>query len=185
MASSFEQQLQDVTKKGDAAIHGVLTRCVDKTGRIVYSKKAGHCSLDSDAPEIRGDAVLKVASATKFITSVALMQCIERGQLTLDEPISKILPELAHKSIINEDKSAEHGYSLTPSKNPITVRHPLTHTSGLAYYFRNPLLAKWRAGESPYVGSNLVIERMNTPLLFEPGQGWFYGHLSTGYVSDG
>ena len=172
MATDFDQQLQDVTKKGEASLHGVVIKCIDKAGKIIYSKKAGYSSLDADAPEIQEDAVLKVASATKFITSVALLQCIERGQLTLDEPLTKILPELSNHPIIAEDKTTEKGYSLTPSKTPLTARHLLTHTSGLAYYFLHPLLAKWRENESPYVGSNLVTERYSTPLLFEPGQGW-------------
>lgn len=175
MTSTFDQQLQHVTKKGDALLHGILIECVDKTGKVVYSKKAGYSFLDADAPEIREDAVLKIASATKFITSIALLQCIERGQLTLDAPLTKILPELENKPIIKEDKIAENGYTPTPSKTPITARHLLTHTSGLAYYFLHPLLAQWRGKESHHTGSNLLTERYNNPLLFEPGQGWFYG----------
>lgn len=142
------------------------------TGEI-YSKVAGYDSISPDASPLREDAVLKVASASKFITGIALLQCIDQGLLTLDEPISRVIPEVSDLNIIDNVTDSleviDH-----PPKTPITARHLLTLTSGMGYWFLNPLLTKWRKRPS-FKPSNFVTERYATPLLYEPGEGWMYG----------
>jgi CubicO group peptidase (beta-lactamase class C family) len=122
--------------------------------------------------------VLKLASATKLITSIALLQCIERGQIkSLDEPLTTILPELDGIQILKTvTESSEFIYE--PTNTPITARHLLSHTSGMGYRFTHPLLGKraeyldkLRGGRRTFK----VTERYNLPLIYEPGQGWWYG----------
>ena len=117
--------------------------------------------------------MLKVASAYKFITSVALLQCIDQGKLTLDEPISRILPEVAELNVLDEIKDTLEVVDHQPRK-PITARQLLTHTSGMGYWFLNPSLMKWRK-RPDFKPSTFVTERYATPLLYEPGEGWVYG----------
>jgi CubicO group peptidase (beta-lactamase class C family) len=122
------------------------------------------------------DCVLKVASATKLMTSIALLQCVDKGQIGLDEPLTRILPELDGKEIL-KNGSTESGLDSVPSQQKITARQLLSHTSGLAYRFLNPLLIKWAktpAGQQN-PDSHLVAEKYNVPLIFEPGEGWAYG----------
>lgn len=146
-------------------------------GNEIYSKISGHDSLSTDASPLREDAVFKLASATKLMTSIALLQCVDRGLLDLDEPLTKILPELDGKEILTA--SSKTGFTSEPSKHNITARHLLTHTSGLAYHFLHPLLIAWTettAGqEHQNRNSQVVTEKYNTPLVFEPGDGWAYG----------
>lgn len=146
-----------------------------KSGKEIYSKVAGFDSVAPDAQPLREDAVFKLASATKLIVSIALLQCIDSDLVGLDEPLSKILPELDGKEILLGE--SETGFIFESSKIKIAPRHLLSHTSGLAYPFLHPLLGKWRASPVGLEGQNsrIIAEKYNTPLLFEPGTGWVYG----------
>lgn len=109
-----------------------------------------------------------------MLTSIALLQCIDAGLLTLDEPISRVLPELHHAPILEHVEGSE--ITTRPNTTEITARHLLTHTSGLGYWFTHPLLAKWKAARGVADDqARTVAERLAYPLMFEPGKGWLYG----------
>jgi CubicO group peptidase (beta-lactamase class C family) len=128
-----------------------------------------------DASPLRENAVFKVASCTKLITSIAVLQCVEQGLIDLDQPLTKILPELECKEILADESAGQ--FIFESSKTKITARHLLTHTSGLAYRVMTPLLIKW--AETPeglrIRDSDRIPERYDLPLVFEPGTGWMYG----------
>lgn len=111
-----------------------------------------------------------------MLTTIAALQLVERGLITLDTDVSESLPELKHIEIISAG-ATEATFGLTPAKSRITLRHLLTHTSGLNYDAMDPLTLAWRKsrGEGPLVFTGRVKESYATPLLFEPGQGWVYG----------
>lgn len=141
-------------------------------GKELYSKIAGYDSLSEDAAPLQEDAVLKLGSATKFMTSIALLQCVETGLIGLDEPVDRVLPELRGKAILERVDGSE--LVTRPSSTSITPRHLLTHMSGLGIWFIHPLLIKWKASGHA-TESQRLTERFNYPLLFEPGEGWLYG----------
>lgn len=104
-----------------------------------------------------------------------MLQCVENGLIKLDDPVEGILPELLQPKII---KAEPNGIlELIPAENEITLRHLVTHTSGLAYDAMHPVLVAWRKsrGESPLVMSGKSPEAYQLPLLFEPGSSWIYG----------
>jgi len=116
-----------------------------------------------------------IASCTKLMTSIAAMQCVERGLLKLDDGIYDVLPEFKGMPVIKgfmDDGSP----IMEPHKNKITLRHLLTHSSGLAYDETHPLLIGWRKWQrrTPSRGPT-IDERFLTPLVFEPGSAWMYG----------
>ena len=118
------------------------------------------------------DAIFRIASMTKAITTTAALQLVEQGKLKLDEPVSKRLPELAKLDIL-EGFDASGKPRLRPAKTPILLRHLLTHTSGFAY-------ANWNATLTQYnkvTGSTLTATAVAPliPLIFEPGTRWHYG----------
>lgn len=115
-----------------------------------------------------------IASCTKLVTSIAALQCVERGQISLDEPVFKWLPELEELQLI---KGTSKNFRLEERKNPITLRHLITHSSGLGYDNLSPLLIAWREsrGEEPMASKAPITQGFHTPLLFEPGKGWQYG----------
>lgn len=106
------------------------------------------------------------------------MQCVERGQIGLDDSVGGVLPELAAPQVISPSKNTEQGFTTSPARGPITLRHLLTHTSGLAYDAMQPILREWRKSrDEPFMvmSGRAVPTAHNLPLLFEPGQGWVYG----------
>jgi CubicO group peptidase (beta-lactamase class C family) len=140
-------------------------------------KEYGHQTLEADSPLIKTSNFFKLASCTKLITIIAALQCVDRNLITLDEPISNILPELGQLEIISWTNIQKKEFKLTKAKNQITLRQLLTHSSGIAYDNISPLLKAWRVskGQRSLTMSGTVPEAFGCPLVFEPGEGWEYG----------
>ena len=82
---------------------------------------------------MKNDAIFRIMSQTKAITSVGIMILYEQGKLLLDEPISDFIPEFAHPVVLDKFNEADTTYTTVPAKREITFRDLLTHTSGLDY----------------------------------------------------
>lgn len=120
------------------------------------------------------DSVGWIASMTKAIVSVAALQQVEQGRLSLDGPISEVLPDLANPMVLEGFDDAGNPV-LRPARRAITLRHLLTHTAGYGYNFWNPELARWmeRTGAPRIPNSDAQLAAH--PLLFDPGDRWNYG----------
>ncbi len=177
----FLQQQVDAQQTPGAV---VLIRRTDRDD--TYLKSVGKLDLAQGKP-LPEDALFRIASMTKPITSVAAMMLVDQGAMGLDDPISKYLPEWQSPQVLGEpDPSSPGGYKTSPAKNPITVRHLLTHTSGLSYRFKQDALTPFyvQAGivdgfehtaRTPAEQSRALAE---LPLMHEPGTAFTYG-LST------
>lgn len=110
------------------------------------------------------------------MASVAALQCVERGLITLDEPLTSHLPELASQPIISASGEKEF-FTMREASNPITLRQLLTHSSGIVYDFLNPTLGEWRSsrGEVPELPSTGRIDKLSYPRVAEAGEAWNYG----------
>jgi methyl acetate hydrolase len=166
---AIDKVLADAVARGD--VPGVVAMATDRRG-IIYQGAFGLADASSGR-RLEIDAVFRIASMTKAVTSVAAMQLVEEGRLRLDDPADKYLPELARVSMLDAFDSKTGAYKVKPATKPLTVRHLLTHTSGLGYNFTSPIVRdfKPRDGEKYTAG----------PLLFEPGEQWMYG-TSTDWV---
>ena len=103
---------------------------VARNGKIVYHKAFG--DADAAGKELEKDAIFRIASQTKAITATAVMMLWEQGLFQLDDPISRYLPEFGEAQVL--DTLYEDGtYDTRPAASQITIRHLLTHTSGLGY----------------------------------------------------
>jgi CubicO group peptidase (beta-lactamase class C family) len=111
---------------------------------------------------------------TKAVTSVAAMQLVEQGKLQLDQPIGNVLPELAAPQVL-EGFDAAGQPRTRPPKRPITLRHLLTHTAGFGYDTFSDDLAKYETAKN--IPGIIACQNatLRTPLLFYPGDRWFYG----------
>jgi methyl acetate hydrolase len=162
-STALDTSLRGAVERKD--VPGVVTLVTDRD-RVLYQSAFGVADVATGRP-LTSDALFRIASMTKPVTSVALMQLIEQGRLGLDDPAEKYLPELAGLKVFESFDPATGAYQLRPAARPPTVKHFLTHTSGLAYPFTS---ATWRdfkpkAGETyPFGG----------PLLFDPGERWHY-----------
>ena len=159
----IDSSLRNAVERKD--VPGVVALITDRE-RVLYQGAFGVADVATGRP-LTTDALFRIASMTKPITSVALMQLVEQGRLGLEDPAEKYLPELAGLKVIESFDPATGAYQVRPASRPPTVKHFLTHTSGLAYPFTSAIWRdfKPRAGETyPFGG----------PLLFDPGERWHY-----------
>jgi methyl acetate hydrolase len=147
----------------DKTIAGVVAMATDRKG-ITYRGAFGAADVATGRP-MTLDALFRIASMTKAVTSTAAMQLVEAGRFGLDDPVQKYLPDLAQLSVFDAFDGASGDYRLRPATRAVTVRHLMTHTSGFGYPFTSAILRdfKPRPGDPP------------EPLLFEPGERWHYG----------
>ena len=103
-----------------------------KDNQVAYYKGSGYSNLSSKKP-MQADAIFRIASQTKAITSLGIMQLFERGKLGLDQNISDFIPEFKNPKLIKTFNPTDSSYTTTPAKREITFRDLLTHTSGIDY----------------------------------------------------
>jgi CubicO group peptidase (beta-lactamase class C family) len=161
--AALDASLRGAVERKD--VPGVVALVTDRKG-VIYQGAFGVADVSSGRP-LAADSMFRIASMTKPITSFALMQLVEEGKLTLDDPASKYLPELANLQVIESFDPATGAYRLRPAARPATVRHFLTHTSGLAYPFTSAI---WR-DLKPREGDKFPF---GGPLLADPGERWHY-----------
>jgi methyl acetate hydrolase len=149
----------------DKTIAGVVAMATDRKG-VFYHGAFGMADIASARP-MAADALFRIASMTKAITTTAAMQLVETGRVRLDDPVEKHLPDFAHLSVFDAFDGATGAYRLRPATKAVTVRHLMTHTSGLGYTFTSATLRDFK----PRAGEQASVE----PLLFEPGERWLYG----------
>ena len=114
----------------DSQIPGVVA-LVARHGKIVYYKAFGIADNESGRV-LKRDDIFRIASQTKAVTSTAVMMLWEEGKFRLDDPISKYIPEFKDAQVL--DTLYKNGtYGTIPATKPITIRHLITHTSGIGY----------------------------------------------------
>jgi len=164
---------QILRQKTDAKeIPGVVA--IAATGNEVISQGAfGKRDLSKDDP-MTADSVFWIASMTKAVTTAAGMQLVEQGKLSLDEPIGKLLPELASPQVL-EGFDAKGEPKLRAAKAPITLRQLMTHTAGFAYDMWNGELGKYleKTGTPGIISCQDAA--LKTPIMSDPGTRWEYG----------
>ncbi|RVX67862.1 hypothetical protein B0A52_08467 [Exophiala mesophila] len=176
MSSEIETDFQAAIDTGK--INGAIICATDAQGHFVYDRALGQRTLLSGEHRPQQlDDVLYLASATKLMTTIAALQCVEDGLLTLDGDLSSIAPELAAKQVITGFSEDDEEPILQPLNRPITLEMLLTHSSGATYDFMNPLLMKWRKrfDNFPPDAKRRVEDAFAYPLTFQPGEGWMYG----------
>ncbi|MFT4100021.1 MAG: serine hydrolase domain-containing protein [Burkholderiaceae bacterium] len=150
-----------------------VAACVTLDDQIVYEGAAG-ARVQGDPAPMRVDTVIWLASMTKAVTAAAVMQLVEQGRLSLDEPAARWLPELVDVQVLEGfDESGEP--VLRPPAAPVTLRQLLTHTSGFGYEFLDSNLMRYqqvRGVEGVLLGKR---SSMRMPLIADPGASWQYG----------
>ena len=136
----------------------------------------------ADGRPMRDDAIMRIQSMTKAITSVAALRLVEAGRLGLDQSVEEWLPELAGRRVLSSPTAPLH--DTVPANRPITLRHLLTMGSGYGMEFGDTPLQKamadngTEAGPDPIaLGAGEWLARLaKLPLAFQPGEGWRYHH---------
>jgi CubicO group peptidase (beta-lactamase class C family) len=179
-AAGLKPSLQRLVDEGK--IPGGVALVV-RHGKVAAVATFGYRDLASKVP-MTEDTIFAVASMTKPVTCVAVMTLVERGRIGLDDPVAKYLPELEGLRVLGDARDdTETALATVPTRRPVTIRHLLTHTSGLSYGVfdsTDPRLkeAYKRAG---VIGprhrtiAELVERLAEVPLAHQPGEGWTYG----------
>lgn len=146
-------------------VPGVVVMIVNRDG-VLCEVAAGQQDVAQGVP-MAADTLFRIASMTKPITSVAIMMLVEAGEVKLDDPVAKYLPEDAGRQVFARFNAADATFTTRPAARPITLRHLLTHTSGIGYAFCDATV-------------NRIVEltgqdEWTLPLLHDPGERWTYG----------
>jgi CubicO group peptidase (beta-lactamase class C family) len=153
---------------------------VARRGKLIYYEALGFRDKAGGVAMTK-DTIFNIASMTKPMVAVAALQLYERGQLLIDDPLSKYFPNFANMEVAELDASGDTITGKVPAKQPITLRHLMTHTSGLIYGGRgNTAVHKLYPGGSGAAAETLTgaefIEKLGgLPLLNQPGATWDYG----------
>ncbi len=166
---------------------GVLPNIVTfvaRNGVVVHNKAYGWKSIENKIP-VKTDDIFRIASQTKAITSVALMTLYEEGRFLLDDPVSKYIPEFKNTAVMETFNEKDTTFTTRPAVRNITIRHLLTHTSGIHYGIiggrgpGNMIYAKYGipAANSlePLTIEQVVKKIAGLPIMFDPGEKYLYG----------
>lgn len=160
---NITRALTNAVSRGDTP--GVVALVTAPDG-VLYQNAAGKLGAGHDA-SMPTDAIFLIASMTKPVTSVAAMQLVEAGKVQLDDPVSKYLPGFDNLRVITAFHDADATYETRPAKRPMTIRHLLTHTSGIGYGFSNFIVKRLTEATKK--------DEWELPLLSDPGDQWNYG----------
>ena len=160
-------------------IAGCLT-LISRRGELAHLSALGMMDRERGAP-MAADAIFRIYSMTKPITSVALMMLFERGAFQLSDPVARFIPQWRDLRVMTGGQYPD--YETAPAERPMTVRDLLSHQSGLTYGFmEGPLEAGYfkhgvyQAGEMRGRDLQSMIDRLaELPLKFSPGDNWNYG----------
>ncbi|KAE8155889.1 beta-lactamase/transpeptidase-like protein [Aspergillus tamarii] len=169
--------LEQFTDPLTGSVHGAVFIAIDSSGKIIYHRAAGKANLDDErAPALQTNSLYWIASMTKLVTAVAVMQLVERGIVSLEDDVRAIVPELRDVQILEDIRNELNQLHLKPAQGKITLRNLLCHTAGFVYDSSSPLLQKWSKsqGRTAYTFCGSMAGYQH-PLLFEPDTSWGYG----------
>jgi CubicO group peptidase (beta-lactamase class C family) len=177
----------------DSALQGAVDRgeiggavaLVLRNGQTVYERAFGWSDREANR-RMSTDAIFRIASQTKALTSVALMSLVEEGKIALGDPVSRYIPVFAHTTVAIR---TDTGRAIVPARRPITIHDLLTHTAGISYGTDSLVAALYAAkGLGPEAGWGwytadkaepicTTMERLATlPFVAQPGERFVYGY---------
>ncbi len=170
----------DKLAKVDAAMEELISEkripggvvMIARHGKVVHAKAYGQMDLDGDKP-MAVDTIIRIYSMTKAITTTAAMMLVEEGKLSVDDPVSKYLPQLGAVTVA-------YGDEVKPAAETMTVADLMRHTAGYSYGGSGQAASDKAYRELDMLNTAETLEQMQAklaklPLAFEPGTDWHYG----------
>ena len=148
---------------------GVVSLIADKTGKVHYKNLLGHADIEAKK-SISEDNVFWIASMTKMFAGASIMMLADEGKVRLDDPVTKFIPQLTNWMVV-EEKDSSH-VLLKPVARPVTVRHVLSHTSGLTGM--SELQRATGSDRTPLKAR--ALSSVTGPLQWQPGDKYQYGN---------
>jgi CubicO group peptidase (beta-lactamase class C family) len=170
LQETIDALLQNAVANGD--VPGVVAAVTNRE-ETIYEGGFGERIIGSGSA-MTSDTVVWIASMTKAITGMAAMQQVEQGTLGLDSPARDVIPYLGEVEVLEGFDDA--GQPITrAARQPITLRHLLTHTAGFGYEIWNASIMRYQEVKGLPGVTTCENEALKTPLLFDPGERWDYG----------
>ncbi|HEX8328254.1 MAG TPA: serine hydrolase domain-containing protein [Hymenobacter sp.] len=169
-------------RRYDKHVPGALALVI-RDGKVVYRKSFGVDDMFAQTP-LRTDAIFRIASQTKAITSIGLMLLYDEGKFQLDDPVSKYLPAFKNPKVMATFNEKDTTYTTVPAKSEITIRQLFTHTSGISYPVigskeAKAIYAKARIPSGIGTPAGNLAKSMDAlgplPLMHQPGERFTYG----------
>ncbi|MDQ3290673.1 MAG: beta-lactamase family protein [Bacteroidota bacterium] len=179
----IDKMLQEYTSKKN--IPGAIA-FIARDGKPVYQKTFGYNDLETKSP-LDQNAIMRIASQTKALTSLGVMLLFEEGKFLLDDPVSKYIPSFKNQQVLDKLNEKDTTYTTVPAKREVTIRHLLTHTSGIGYAGigskeARAIYAKAKVTSGIGNPDGKIGDAMNRlgglPLMHQPGEKFTYS-LST------
>lgn len=150
-------------------------------GKVVYHEALGFSDQEK-TDSLQLDDIFRMASMTKPVTTVAVMQLVEQGKLSVEDPVSQYIPTFSDPEVLLTVNDEDSTYTARDADREITIHHLLTHTSGLAYGVfdptAGPVYAKSGVEEGwtkkPVTLADNIPIMGDLPLMHDPGEGWTY-----------
>jgi methyl acetate hydrolase len=163
-SSALSTFFADAVTRGD--VPGVVAMVVDRD-KVLYHEAFGKMNVARNVP-MATDTIFRIASMTKAVTSIGVMQLVEQGKVGLDDDVAKFLPRLKTPQVFSTVDEKAATYETRPATRSITIRQLLTHTSGIGYSWSDHGLniAQKKTG---------AVNDSELPLVHEPGAQWTYG----------
>jgi CubicO group peptidase (beta-lactamase class C family) len=150
-------------------IAGFIGIVADRTGKVHYKNLHGYADVEAQLP-IREDNVFWIASMTKMFAGASIVMLVDEGKVSLDDPVTKFIPQLSQWMVV-EEKDQSHILLKAPVR-PVTIRHVLSHTSGLAGM--SELQRVTGADRTPLKAR--ALSSVTGPLQSQPGDKYAYGN---------
>lgn len=150
---------------------GIIGIIADKTGTVHFRNLMGHADVESGKP-VSPDNVFWIASMTKMFAGASILMLADEGKVSLDDPVTKFIPQLGKWMVVAE-QDADH-FLLKPPVRPVTIRHLLSHTSGLTGM--SELQRETGADHTPL--RDRALSSVTGPLQWQPGEKYQYGNQS-------
>ena len=148
---------------------GFISIIADKSGKIRYKNLQGYADVEAKKP-LREDSVFWIASMTKMFAGASIMVLVDEGKVSLDDPVTRFIPRLTNRMVVAE-KDADH-VLLKPLVRPVTLRHVLSHTSGLT---GSAELQRVTGSDTTPLKAR-ALASVTGPLQWQPGEKYQYGN---------
>jgi len=177
-----QERLADITtlmrtQVEDEKLAGAVA-LVARHGKLSYLQAVGKQDTEADKA-MQTDTIFRIASMTKPITSVAVLMLYDDGLIKLNDPVSKCIPEFRNPTVLRPGQTLDQA---VPAAREITIKHLLTHTSGLTYQWDSHLGPLYKAAnithglvQDDHVLGDKMKDLARIPLLHDPGEAWTYG----------
>jgi CubicO group peptidase (beta-lactamase class C family) len=175
------ERLADITalmqKQVDEKKLAGAVAVVARRGKVAYLESVGKQDIEKNV-DMSADTIFRIASMTKPITSVAVLMLYDDGLIELNDPVYKYIPEFYKPTVLGSEEEKIN----VRAKRKITIKHLLTHTSGLTYHWDTQLGSTYKEAGITHgliQDDSVLAEKMKklarVPLLHQPGEKWTYG----------